>query len=99
MIFLWFPLRDGEVEQARPIFQQIGFRKRIAIVTLEPFEGLEKAQDPAALVKLSEQVQAWEQMGVIVIVRFAHEMNGEGLNHACEWYCYGFDRLPCHACN
>ncbi|WIA31117.1 hypothetical protein OEZ86_001141 [Tetradesmus obliquus] len=46
------------------------------MVTLEPFEGLEKAQDPAALEKLSEQVQAWEQMGVIVIVRFAHEMNG-----------------------
>lgn len=86
VLFLWFPLRDWEVEQAKPIFAQIGARKRIAMVTLEPFEGLEKAQDPAALEKLSEQVQAWEQMGVIVIVRFAHEMNGEGLNHSFQWY-------------
>ncbi|KAF6251904.1 glycoside hydrolase superfamily [Scenedesmus sp. NREL 46B-D3] len=74
--FLWFPLREWEVEQAKPIFEQIGARKRIALVTLEPFEGLQAAQDPAALIKLSEQVQAWEQMGVTVIVRFAHEMNG-----------------------
>jgi hypothetical protein len=81
VLFLWFPLRDWEVEQAKPIFAQIGARKRIALVTLEPFEGLQAAQDPDALKKLSEQVLAWEQMGVTVIVRFAHEMNGEGSIH------------------
>jgi hypothetical protein len=87
VLFLWFPLRDWEVEASKAILQQIGARKRIALVTLEPFEGLEKAQDPAALVKLSEQVLAWEQMGVNVIVRFAHEMNGEFKGKRIEWYC------------
>jgi hypothetical protein len=81
VLFLWFPLRDWEVEQAKPVFEQIGARKRIALVTLEPFEGLQKAQDPDALKQLSEQVLAWEQMGVTVIVRFAHEMNGEAPVH------------------
>ncbi|KAF6251906.1 glycoside hydrolase superfamily [Scenedesmus sp. NREL 46B-D3] len=81
VLFLWFPLRDWETEQAKPIFAQIGARKRIALVTLEPFDGLQAAQDPAALMKLSEQVLAWEQMGVTVIVRFAHEMNGA-------WYAW-----------
>lgn len=81
VVFLWFPLEDWELEHVKPIFAQIGARKRIALVTLEPSRGLQSAKDPAVLTKLAVQVQAWEDMGVTVIVRFAHEMNGEWSMH------------------
>lgn len=77
VLFLSFPLDPTEVTNVQSIMQQIGQRQAIAIVTLEPWNGLSAAQSSTALNALSQQVLAWEQLGVNVIVRFAHEMNGE----------------------
>lgn len=77
VLFFSFPLDPAEVQNSQTLMQQIGQRQAIAIVTLEPWSGLVAAQSSTALNALSQQVLAWERLGVTVIVRFAHEMNGE----------------------
>lgn len=77
VIFLAFPFVAEELNRIKPIMAQIGQRKAIAIVTIEPFEGLEAAQSTEALNALAQQVLQWENAGVTVVVRFAHEMNGK----------------------
>jgi hypothetical protein len=57
------------------LMTQLGARKAIVILTLEPYGGLDLI-DQNALSRLSTQLAAWEQLGVIGIIRFAHEMNG-----------------------
>lgn len=75
IIFMSFPLSDGEVQNVQGLMTQLGARKAIVILTLEPYGGLDLI-DQNALSRLSTQLAAWEQLGVIGIIRFAHEMNG-----------------------
>jgi hypothetical protein len=47
----------------------------VLVVTLEPHDGLD-AVDDAALDDLVDVLTAWNEAGLSVLVRFAHEMNG-----------------------
>jgi hypothetical protein len=51
------------------------------MLTLEPREGLESVT-PETLQELTEDLTRWNNAGVPVLVRFAHEMNGS-------WYIWG----------
>jgi len=77
VVFLDFPFNAGQLAVVEPVIWQVGQRKAAVIITLEPMAGLDAAAAPAALADLSARVQRYEAQGASVIVRFAHEMNGE----------------------
>lgn len=83
VVFVAFPFVPAELEATKPILKQIGQRKAIAVITLEPYAGLDAAQSTAALNALAQQVLQWENFGVTVVVRFAHEMNGGSVRLLC----------------
>lgn len=65
---------DGAVTQAREAGSSV-------LLTLEPLDGLD-AVDDAVIDDLVARLRAWNDSGVGVFVRFAHEMNGS-------WYAWG----------
>ncbi|VXB68562.1 glycoside hydrolase family 26 protein [Nocardioides sp. AX2bis] len=65
---------DGAVMQAREAGSSV-------LLTLEPLDGLD-AVDDAVIDDLVTRLRAWNDSGVPVFVRFAHEMNGS-------WYAWG----------
>ncbi len=65
---------DGAVAQAREAGSSV-------VLTLEPLDGLD-AVDDAVIADLVTRLRAWNDSGVPVFVRFAHEMNGS-------WYAWG----------
>jgi hypothetical protein len=54
---------------------QVAAQRGIALLTLEPTEGLE-AVDAASVEDLAARLAVFNEQGVPVLVRFAHEMNG-----------------------
>ncbi|MFC7496094.1 MULTISPECIES: glycoside hydrolase family 26 protein [unclassified Nocardioides] len=79
--FAGLPMTSRErtwVDQAIDNAQQVG---TVLLLTLEPTQGLRAVTTPV-VDDLVEQVQAAQDRGVPVIVRFAHEMNGS-------WYAWG----------
>lgn len=79
VLYLKFPLSlhtAQELTDTDSIMTQIGTRNAIAIVTLEPWNGL-GAIGQSDLDYLSAKLADWEKnRKVTLIVRFAHEMNG-----------------------
>ena len=73
--FLHFPLKpDGRqilMESARLVAGQ----RALLLITLEPWEGLDSV-DSRSIEALAQDVCTVNQLGVGVMVRFAHEMNG-----------------------
>lgn len=79
--FAPFPFDDGWREHLRLYFEQVRAARGLAVLTLEPTIALdaitvEQASDLAQLLK------GWNDQGVGVLLRFAHEMNGS-------WYKWG----------
>ncbi|MFW0776073.1 glycoside hydrolase family 26 protein [Paenarthrobacter nitroguajacolicus] len=79
--FTDFPMSDTDKKNVDAAFEQIRANGGTMLLTLEPKEGLaavtlEKADE------LASTLARYNNAGVSVIVRFAHEMNGS-------WYAWG----------
>ncbi len=79
--FVAFPFTPATVADLDAHVAAIAARRGAFLLTLEPFGGLDTV-DAAALELLTGQLLRWNEAGVPVIVRFAHEMNGS-------WYPWG----------
>lgn len=79
LVYLHFPLALNTAQQLADndnIMVQIGARNAIAIVTLEPWNGL-SAIAQSDLDFLGSKLSDWEKnKKVTLMIRFAHEMNG-----------------------
>jgi hypothetical protein len=73
--FARFPFDDGEWANLLSFVDQVADQGGIALVTLEPFDGL-AAVTPEVAADLGERLREVNFRGVPVVLRFAHEMNG-----------------------
>lgn len=79
--FAGFPMtRRDRINVSAAVDQATGVHSAL-LLTLEPHQGL-AAVTKAAATTLARQLKGYNQRGVAVIVRFAHEMNGS-------WYPWG----------
>jgi hypothetical protein len=80
--FVAFPLDAAQREHLDDFYAQVAAVDGIALLTLEPHDGLD-AVTPASANELATVLDDyWAATGVPTIVRFAHEMNGS-------WYPWG----------
>lgn len=79
--FAPFPFDDGWRENLRLYFEQVRAERGIAVLTLEPTVPLETIPS-RDVAELAQMLKAWNDQGVGVLLRFAHEMNGS-------WYGWG----------
>ncbi|MDI2035746.1 glycoside hydrolase family 26 protein [Paenarthrobacter nitroguajacolicus] len=79
--FTDFPMSDKDMENVDAAFEQIRANGGTMLLTLEPKLGL-AAVTPEVADDLSSRLARFNNAGVPVIVRFAHEMNGS-------WYAWG----------
>ena len=79
--FVPFPLDDGALANLDAFIDQVAEVGGLALITLEPHDGLASVTDAAA-ADLAQQLAAYTERGVPVMIRFAHEMNGS-------WYPWG----------
>lgn len=80
--FARVPMDAGTRENLDRFIEQVADVGGIALITLEPHDGLDAvtAQEAATLADLLAEY--WTDQGVATFVRFAHEMNGS-------WYPWG----------
>ena len=78
--FVAFPLDPGVRENLDAYYAQVASVHGMALLTLEPNDGLAAVTD-GAIADLATLVAAWAGRGVPTMVRFAHEMNGS-------WYAW-----------
>ena len=74
-LYVNFPLKDTDKGLLNHILPQIAGLNAIAVITVEPWGGLDSCSEEAA-VELAELIYEYELQGLTVIIRFAHEMNG-----------------------
>lgn len=79
--FAPFPFDDGSREHVRLFFEQVRTERGVAVLTLEPTIPLAAITAEQA-EELSRLLRGWNDLGVGVLLRFAHEMNGS-------WYGWG----------
>ena len=79
--WIHFPLRPSDIEFLEGYTDQVEPTGGIAFITLEPYDGLDQVTQ-AAVDDFAQRVVSYEQRGMSVMVRFAHEMNGS-------WYPWG----------
>lgn len=79
--FAPFPFDDGWRENLRLFFEQVQATRGIAVLTLEPTIPLDQITGAQA-DDLAQFLKSWNDQGVGVLLRFAHEMNGS-------WYGWG----------
>ena len=80
--FVRFPLDDAARGNLQGFAEQVSAANGIALLTLEPHDGLASVT-PAASEELATMLDGyWTELGMPTIVRFAHEMNGS-------WYPWG----------
>jgi len=79
--FVRFPLGDDDERELRALLDEAQRIDAVALVTLEPTDGLSAVTDEA-LAHFAAVVRPPAEAGVPVLVRFAHEMNGS-------WYAWG----------
>ena len=79
--FVRFPLADEDARQLRELLDEAKRGNAVALVTLEPMNGLGGITDQG-LERFAQVVRPAAEAGVPVLVRFAHEMNGS-------WYPWG----------
>jgi hypothetical protein len=80
--FVRFPLTDADRQNLDAFFEQVGAVGGVAVVTLEPHDGLDAVTAAAADELAARLDAAWASRRVRTLVRFAHEMNGS-------WYAWG----------
>jgi len=79
--FAAFPLGADERSYLHSFIEQVAEQRAIALLTLEPFDGLDTVTSDSAN-DLAEYLAAINARDVPVLLRFAHEMNGS-------WYPWG----------
>ncbi|MEU7145086.1 glycosyl hydrolase [Nocardia sp. NPDC046473] len=79
--FVEFPFRPPVVTWLDTKVDQVRTAGAVFMLTLEPFDGLGSVSADA-LQQLTATLRGWNNTGVAVLVRFAHEMNGS-------WYPWG----------
>jgi hypothetical protein len=79
--FAPFPFDDGWRENLRLYVEQVLAEQGIAVLTLEPTIPLGEITDDQ-IADLAQLLRGWNDQGVGVLLRFAHEMNGS-------WYGWG----------
>ena len=79
--FLPFPLDAQSSRYMDQFMKEVGEQNAIALLTLEPRDGLE-AVTTEAVYDLATRLSSYNLQGVPIIVRFGHEMNGS-------WYPWG----------
>jgi len=70
-----FPLSSSDDQAVNLEVQTLAAHHEMLMLTLEPWPGL-TAINAANLKSLTKRLKAWNSLGVPVLVRFAHEMNG-----------------------
>lgn len=78
--FTGFPLTDAEEIDLQHAVEQIRADGHMMLLTLEPAHGLAAVTEETATT-LAKDLAAFNEDGVPVVVRFAHEMNGS-------WYSW-----------
>ncbi|NQD88479.1 hypothetical protein HP499_11780 [Paenarthrobacter sp. CM16] len=78
--FTGFPLTSKDEDDLRRAVEQIRADGHMMLLTLEPHEGLATVTEETATA-LAKDLASFNNDGVPVIVRFAHEMNGS-------WYAW-----------
>ena len=73
--FVSFPLDDAGRANLDAFIDQVAAVHGMALITLEPFDGLSSVTD-AAIADFASLVAGYADRGVPSFVRFAHEMNG-----------------------
>jgi glycosyl hydrolase family 26 len=73
--FVRFPLDDTAVAILDDFVAQVESQGGIGMVTLEPHDGLE-AITLGAVIDVADRAAAYNERGVPLFIRFAHEMNG-----------------------
>jgi hypothetical protein len=73
--FVQFPMRQQDIDTLNSISSDLSSTGGIMVITLEPFDGLDavSADDCEDFAALCAR---YEKLGLGVMVRFAHEMNG-----------------------
>lgn len=79
--FVNFPMQKEDIDRLDSFAKEIAPIKGIILVTLEPMNGLEAIGEKDA-EQFAELCAKYEQEGLGIMVRFAHEMNGS-------WYPWG----------
>jgi hypothetical protein len=79
--FVAFPLDAGARANLDAFVDQVAEVRGVALITLEPNDGLASVSDDA-IAELAQALRDYTERGVPVLVRFAHEMNGS-------WYAWG----------
>lgn len=79
--FVRFPFGTEEIRYLEDFVDQVASQHGMALLTLEPFDGLD-AMTAEAAADLGERLAVINTRGVPVLLRFAHEMNGS-------WYPWG----------
>lgn len=79
--FASFPLSDADTTLLTVGVEQIAAQHAMFDLTLKPDGGLETVT-PASATALAATLAEWNRLGVDVLLRFAHEMNGT-------WYSWG----------
>lgn len=74
-IYANFPLETSMENFISSNLKQLAIHKGSIMLTLEPWGGLDIVNDES-LTRLTSVLQEWNRLGVPVLVRFAHEMNG-----------------------
>ena len=74
--FARFPMDDGTRANIEAFIEQVEGVHGMALLTLEPNDGLAAVTDEAAADLGDLLARAWNDHGVATFVRFAHEMNG-----------------------
>ena len=74
-LYVNFPLKQGDKGLLTYILPQIAGLNAIALITVEPWGGLDSCTEQAA-ADLADLIHVYELQGLTVLIRFAHEMNG-----------------------
>ena len=74
--FSAFPMDDATRSNVEAFIEQVAAVGGMALLTLEPHDGLATVSDTAAADLGDLLARAWTDHGVPTFVRFAHEMNG-----------------------
>ena len=82
--FFSWPFDEKEQNKLDDFITQVAQQKASALITLEPHSGL-AAITPHLSAELAKRLAAYNQRGVPIFLRFAHEMNG---------YWYSWSQQP-----
>lgn len=81
--FVRFPLDDAGATLLDSFIEEVEAQNGMGMLTLEPHDGLQRITSESA-IQFAERAATYNERGVPLFVRFAHEMNGS-------WYPWSQD--------